>query len=202
MVVGGVIEIPWGRSDLVIGSLLEHRAAEDADFVFARLGERTITMQALASAMNRAANGFTALGIRRGDRVPVMLANHLDHIVTFFALLKLGACLVPVNVHLRGEGLSFILEHSQAQFMIADGRFAEAVEPLLAGLGRTTLIWRDRSGVGIDLAEILQHRDDTSRPCLVEPDDVVTISFTSGTTGLPKGVMMTDRMLRCCGHAA
>ena len=201
-VIDGVTECPWGRSDLVIGAMLDHRAAEDADFVFARLGERMITMHALASAVNRAVNGFTALGIRRGDRVPVMMANHLDHVVTFFALLKLGACVVPVNVHLRGEGLSFILEHSQAQIMIIDGRFAEAVDPLLADLGRTTLIWRDRSGVGVDLTEVLQHRDDTPRHCTVEPDDVVMISFTSGTTGLPKGVMMTDRMLRCCGHAA
>ena len=195
-------EFPWGRSDLVISALLDRRAADDPDFVFARIGERTVTVGALASAVNQAANGFAAFGIRRGDRVPVMLANHLDHVVTFFALLKLGACMVPVNVHLRGEGLSFILEQSQARFLIIDGSFAEAVDPLLASLAPATQIWRDRPGVGVDLSDILHHCDQTERPSCVEPDDIVTISFTSGTTGLPKGVTVTDRMLRCCGHAA
>jgi crotonobetaine/carnitine-CoA ligase len=193
---------PWGASDLTIGALMDHRAAEDGDFVFAQVGSRMITIADLAQAANRFANGLAALGVKRGDRIPVMLPNHPDHVVVFFGLLKLGACIVPVNVNLRGDGLKFILLHSQAKLMIADGRYAPHVDPLLPGLSFSTLIWRGRPGVGRDLSEFLNHADDTAHPCAVEPDDVVTISFTSGTTGLPKGVMMTDRMLRCCAHAA
>ncbi len=193
---------PWGASDLTIGALMDYRAAEDGDFVFAQPGGRMITVADLAEAANRFANGLAALGVKRGDRIPVMLANHPDHVVVFFGLLKLGACIVPVNVNLRGDGLKYILLHSQANLMIADGRYAQQLDPLLPGLSLSTVLWRERPDVGTDLSEVLNHADGTSHPCAVKPDDVVTISFTSGTTGLPKGVMMTDRMLRCCAHAA
>ena len=193
---------PWGHNDLTIGALMEHRAAEDGDFVFARADERTITISELAEAANRFANALATLGIRQGDRITVMLPNHSDHVVVFFGLLKLGVCMVPVNVNLRGDGLNYILSHSQAKVMIVDGRYAEQVDPLLPGLGLPTVIWRERRGAGIVLSQLLNHPDATARPCPVEADDVVMISFTSGTTGLPKGVMLTDRMLRCCGHAA
>lgn len=195
-------ESPWGKSDLVIGAQLDARAKANGAGVYARIGGRDLAIDELARAVNRAANGLAALGIKRGDRVPIMLVNHLDHVVVFFAMLKLGACMVPINIHLRGEGLRYILEHSQARFMVVDGRFAEAIDPLLPSLPAAMVLWRNRDGVGTDLRTILAHADDAFRPCLVEPDDVITISFTSGTTGLPKGVMVTDRMLRCCAHAA
>ena len=195
-------ESPWGKSHLTVGAQLQARAEANGADVFARIEGRELTIASLARAVNRAANGFAALGIGRGERVPIMLANHLDHVVVFFAMLKLGACMVPINIHLRGEGLKFILGHSNARYMVIDGRFGEAIDPLLPDLPAATVIWRERPGAGGDLRTILESADDTASPCLVDPDDVITISFTSGTTGLPKGVMVTDRMLRTCAHAA
>jgi crotonobetaine/carnitine-CoA ligase len=197
-----LVESPWGKSDLAIGAQLDERAKGDDRVVYAKIDGRELTIGELAAMVNRAANGLASAGIRRGERVPIMLANHLDHVIVFFAMLKLGACMVPVNIHLRGEGLKYILKHSDARFMIIDGRFAEAIDPLLADLPPASVIWRERAGAGSDLGSILAHADCATRACLVEPDDVITISFTSGTTGLPKGVMVTDRMLRTCANAA
>jgi len=193
---------PWGRSDLSIGAQLDRRASDGPDFVYGRFEGREFTVGQLADAVNRLVVALSKLGIGPGDRVSVMLANHVDHIVVFFALLKLGACQVPINVHLRGEGLRFLLSHSQSQMFIVDGRFAEDVDPLLPGLGFRNVIWRDRAGHGVDLATLRAHPHADAPPCSVRPDDVVAISYTSGTTGLPKGVMVTDRMLRTCAHAA
>src|SRR5688500_9022297 len=137
---------PWGHNDLTIGALMEHRAAEDGGFVFARADERTITISELAEAANRFANALATLGIRQGDRITVMLPTHSDHVVVFFGLLKLCVCMVPVNVNLRGDGLNYVLSHSQAKVMIVDGRYAEQVDPLLPGLGLPTVIWRERRG--------------------------------------------------------
>jgi crotonobetaine/carnitine-CoA ligase len=193
---------PWGRSDLSIGAQLDRRACDGPGFVYARLEDREITIGQLSDAVNRLIVALCELGIERGDRVPVMLANHVDHIVVFFALLKLGACQVPVNVNLRGEGLRFILSHSQARAFIVDGRFAESVDPLLPGLGFETVIWRDRPDHGVDLENLRAHPRADAPTCPVVPDDVIAISYTSGTTGLPKGVKVTDKMLRTCAHSA
>jgi crotonobetaine/carnitine-CoA ligase len=193
---------PWGRSDLPIGALLDQRAATDADFTFCRFEDLRITVGALVDSVNRAAHALKALGIAPGVRVSVMLPNHPDYLVVFFALMKLGVCQVPVNVHLRGEGLRYILSHASAKAMIVDARYAAEVDPILPELGALTVIWRGRPGAGADLADILAHAEATPFPCAMTPDDPAAISYTSGTTGLPKGVVLTDRMLRVSAHAA
>lgn len=193
---------PWGRNDLPVGALLQQRAAEDGGFLYGLWEERRITVADLAEAAQRLANALAALGIRQGDHVAVMLPNHPDHVVAIFALQLLGACQVPVNVHLRGEGLRFILAHSRARFVLSDARYAEALDPILPDLPLAGVIWRDRPGAGHDLAALMRHPDATPRACPVHPDDVVAILYTSGTTGLPKGVLLTDRMLRCAARAS
>ena len=81
---------PWGYDDRTIGAMLETRAARDGDWPFARIGERTVTIAELADKVNCAAEGLTACGIRRGDRVALMLANHMDHVAVFFAVITLA----------------------------------------------------------------------------------------------------------------
>ncbi|WP_332682470.1 AMP-binding protein [Bosea sp. (in: a-proteobacteria)] len=196
---------PWGASDLTTGALLDQRSGDDGDFTYALVDGRPVTVRELAQSANRVANALSELGVRQGDRVCLMLDNHFDHVIVFFALLKLGACMVPVNIHLRGDGLRFILEHSRPRAWIADARFAEQLQPLAAALDPPILIWRGKGegeGAGIELQALLRHQDATARPCPVSPDDLAALLFTSGTTGLPKAVMVTDRMLRCSAHAA
>jgi crotonobetaine/carnitine-CoA ligase len=194
---------PWGARDFSTGALLDQRSEDDGNFTYALVDGRPVAVRELAQSANRVANALSRLGVGRGDRVCLMLDNHFDHVVVFFALLKLGACMVPVNIHLRGDGLRFILEYSNPRAWIADARFAEHLQPLVAELAPPILIWRGKGdGAGIGIEGLLRHDDVTARPCPVLPDDLVALLFTSGTTGLPKAVMVTDRMLRCSAHAA
>jgi crotonobetaine/carnitine-CoA ligase len=193
---------PWGAGELSIGALLDDRSAHDPDYPYATVEERSIAIRDLAEASNRLANALAARGVVRGDRVCLMLDNHFDHVAVFFALLKLGACMVPLNVHLRGDGLRYMLAHAAARVWIADARFAEHLDPLWPELGQPMMIWRGRPGHGIALDALRAHDDAVARPCPVAPDDLVALLFTSGTTGQPKAVMMTDRMLRCAAHGA
>jgi crotonobetaine/carnitine-CoA ligase len=197
-------EQPWGVTDASIGDLLAQRARADGNFTYCRAGDRTVSVRDLDLLSNRIANGLSAAGVRSRDRVAVMLANSIEHIALFFALAKLGACQVPINIHLRGSGLDYILRASESRCAIVEGNLAGHVAPAISAAGIDLVFWRGPSDglAGADFGSLLAHAEATAPAVCVKPDDLVYISFTSGTTGMPKGVMMTDRMLRVAAWAA
>jgi crotonobetaine/carnitine-CoA ligase len=193
-------ETAWFSDNDNVPLLLERCARDRPDHVFCRQGGDGITCAALNSRVNRAAHGLAALGVSKGTHVAVMLGHHLDHITIFFALMKLGAVQVPINVNLKGPGLAYIIDHSAAELLVADGDYAESLDPILAERASIRQVWRNRIPVDqpafMPMETILAHRDDTNPGVDVRDDDLRTILYTSGTTGPAKGVEMTDRMLR------
>jgi crotonobetaine/carnitine-CoA ligase len=131
-----------------------------------------------------------------------MLGNHPDYIFTIFALAELGAVWVPVNVNLRGPSLDFLFEKSAPHTVIADGDFWNRLAPVLANKNVKTVIVRNASNVVspsdrmkvVDFPAITGGK--TASPHTTPSlDEIRCISFTSGTTGEPKGVLLTERML-------
>jgi carnitine-CoA ligase len=192
---------------LTIRELIDRRVAEDPDFVYCRFGDEALTLGALDRRVNSFANGLLALGLARGDRVAVMLPNQPDYVVAFLACARIGICQVPVNINLKGAGLAYVLEHSKLSGLILDARFAPQVEPeLKAGIVKFII---GRGGVvGAAIAqtatfdEIEGRGAPTKPPVATQQSDELLISYTSGTTGVPKGVLVTDKMLQACGYAA
>lgn len=196
-------ESPWGGSDDAIGPLLRERARRDGDFVYCRQASGELTIAELEELSNRIANALDQRGIGRGSRVATMLGNSIDHIGLFFALAKRGACQIPINIHLRGDGLAYILSSCECDYLIAEAELAEILQPVIVELSIANLFWRGGTGPReTDFASLLDYPDASPRAVETDPDAVVYICYTSGTTGLPKGVMMTDRMLRVAAWAA
>ncbi len=191
-----------------IRELTERRARESRDTPFCLFGDATLTFGQLDESANRLAHGLAAAGIHPGDRVAVMLPTHPEHVVTLLALAKLGAIHVPVNFHLKGPGLAYVLEHCEARALIADTRYADALAPVLPGLPHLeTLVQRGDGAIdgGPPIArfEEIAVRGAPHPPREVAgADHVVAIMYTSGTTGPPKGVMLGNRMYRAAGYAA
>jgi crotonobetaine/carnitine-CoA ligase len=190
-----------------ISELIERRARDAAAKPFCLFDGSAISFADLHARVNRVAGGLAALGVRPGDRVAVMLANHPDHPVVFLALVRLGVTQVPVNVHLRGLGLEYVLAHSEARAVVADERFAAALTPALAKTAADLLIWRGTpvragSARSVSLDEVVAA--DTPAPPVGAPaaDHVVSITYTSGTTGPPKGVMLGEKPYLFAGHVA
>ena len=158
-------------------------------------GQR-LTFQGLNERCNRAANAFLAAGVAPGERVALLLMNSPEFVEAYFALAKIGAVVVPLNWRLVADELTFILKDSGATRLIFDGEFAETVAELHA------------RGDATDVAQWLQAGEDVAHfatgyagfrdaanadePAIGgQDDDMLYIMYTSGTTGLPKGVVHT-----------
>ncbi|HLJ21057.1 MAG TPA: AMP-binding protein [Stellaceae bacterium] len=199
-----VPEFPWGDDDTPVGSLLSRFARQHGDHVYCRFGDRDYSVSEIETTSNRLANALMRRGIGAGARVGVMLDHHPDHVLAFFALAKLGAVMVPLNVHLRGDSLEHLLRDGDLASLIVEARLAQIVLPIVRKIPVGRVIWRGppAEGDGEDLAALLTHIESAPPAHAVAPDDLAVILYTSGTTGLPKGVLLSDRMVRISACAA
>jgi crotonobetaine/carnitine-CoA ligase len=194
-------------SPLTIRELLDARVREDGGRAYCRFGDERLTLAALGERVNRFANGLLALGVKPGDRVAVMLPNHPDYVVAFLAMARLGVCQVPVNINLRGPSLQYLVDHSALRGILLDARFREQALPALRPDNVGLVIARGgrvdtRFGRSIAFDEVIAGGAPTAPPVATAQDDTLLISYTSGTTGAPKGVLVSDKMLQAAGWAA
>ena len=182
--------------ELTIGDLLQWTAERwpERPAVVSRHQERRLTWAELSAEADRAARGLWALGVRRGDRVGLWSTNCAEWVVMHMGCARAGAALVNVNPAYRSHELQFTLTLSRmkALFLWHKDKHADYEEIL------------GRARHGLDLA--LEHTiyfDSPEWPALLDAegrlpehvavDDIANIQYTSGTTGLPKGVMLTHR---------
>jgi crotonobetaine/carnitine-CoA ligase len=194
-------------STLTLRELMDQRAGEDPDHVYCRFGDQNLTVGDLFTRVNRFANGLLAQGLARGDRVGVMLANTPDYIVAYLAMVRLGICQVPININLRGEALQYLLDHSELRAIIAEARFGEQLLPALKPDAIALTIARGGrldpgGGRAVAFEDVLAHPNAATPPVITTQEDTLLISYTSGTTGAPKGVLVSDKMLQASGWAA
>jgi fatty-acyl-CoA synthase len=140
---------------------------------------------------NALAHGLRALGVNHGDRVAYLDLNHPDFFLTMFATAKLGAIFVPLNFRLTPPELSFIIGDAGVHTLIHDQAFAGAVDEIRAEIPCRELVCRvPRPGVRA-FDELLRDQGGGELDNQVSTDDVAVIMYTSGTTGRPKGAMLT-----------
>ena len=181
-----------------IGLLLARRAflQPDAEALVDTGTDRRFTFGELNARANRNAHAFTALGVGKGDRVALLMMNSTEFLESFFALAKLGAIVVPLNWRLVPDELEFILKDAGARLVVAGEEFAAQVTEL-HGRGPATDVttWlhvgsestRPPFALAYDVA-VDGHSEE--EPVIGAYDaDLLYIMYTSGTTGLPKGVM-------------
>ncbi|MBE7416799.1 MAG: AMP-binding protein [Ideonella sp.] len=183
------IQLP---AEATIRDVLERRAAESPGDIYCTSAGREYTIGEIDALVNRVANGLLALGLQPGDRVALMLPSHPDHIVAILALCKAGLVRVPVNSHLIGAALEYPFERFEPHAVIADSQYAAQLEPILARQHAMKVVWRGKD----EWQQILQGGDASPPPVTVQPDDILALTPSSGTTGAPKGVVKSDRTIR------
>lgn len=181
---------PAADGDANVARLLLRRVAEhpgracvtDLD---APGGPRTLTYAELAERVGRLAAGLAAAGLHPGDRVAVLLHNSLAYVETFLATAAAGLVLVPLNVRLRPEDYAHMLADSGSRLLVTEQALAERVP---AGVD-VPVVTADGPGRRLDELAVAVGTDPVPRA----GEDVLSLMYTSGTTGAPKAVMLTHR---------
>lgn len=179
-----------------VGQLLTRRAKRDpgVEAIYEPASERRLSFADLNARSNRSANALTGLGVGHGDRVGLLLMNGAEFVETFFAAGKIGAVNVPLNWRLVPDELEFILSDSGTKVLVYGVEFAEPVAELRRR-GTTGVEHWVQVGEGelpdgvVEYDEWIDAAADDEPEATAAGDDLLFIMYTSGTTGLPKGVM-------------
>jgi acyl-CoA synthetase (AMP-forming)/AMP-acid ligase II len=176
---------------MLFGDLIERGMKRNPLGAALCLGDDVLTYGELAAQVERASGAFLRAGLKAGERVAIYLPKSLPTVVALFGAARAGGVFVPVNPVLKARQVNHILADSGASFLVTSAdRLAglrQESEAFPAGVGRIILVesdWEDFLAGG--------GSGSVGHPA---PDDLAALLYTSGSTGLPKGVMLSHRNL-------
>ncbi|PSR23930.1 MAG: hypothetical protein C7B45_01195 [Sulfobacillus acidophilus] len=159
---------------------------------------RRLTYRQLGDEVSALSSGLAARGLSAGDRVAVMMRSHARYVESYYAIITAGMVLVPLNVRLAPPELSYILANAGVKMVLADREFESVVSAAFQE-GHTNLpvVWTE-PGEGSAFDSLLQ--PGTGVPAQIAEDSLAAIYYTSGTTGRPKGAMITHLNMVAVGQ--
>ncbi|WP_435361165.1 long-chain-fatty-acid--CoA ligase [Haloarchaeobius sp. DFWS5] len=167
----------------------------DHEAVVGTDGER-FTYDELGDRVDQFAAALQERGIEKGDRVAVLDPNTHYHLTAAYAIMQVGGVHTPLNYRLTPDDFAYILEDAEVDAVYADYEYAEKIEAVRDEVPTEVFVTNDADAVAGEWEDFETVLDDTDGECErpeMSEDEVVTINYTSGTTGDPKGVMRTHR---------
>lgn len=190
-------------ADMSHAELLEEKASRHGERTFLEFKEDSFTYSDMDRNANCVANFLCSLGGGPGCGLAIVMKNSPRWLDVFFGLQKLGMYAVPVNTALRGDQLAHIIDDSDARFVVIDHDLLPHYAVIGDRLGKVARVVVNAQGAppefalpagAADLGEAYSPGADASRSAVsYRPEDMVVIMYTSGTTGLPKGVVYRYR---------
>jgi carnitine-CoA ligase len=186
-----------------VREFFEERVRKSPDKVYLYFRDREITYGEIDRKANQVANGMLGSGIRKGDKVCVLLPNSPEFLSIWFGLNKMGAVMVPINLSLKEREIAYIVNHSEAKAIFAESsRYSilEGVKKEFPDLRRIITLG-DKIPGAVHFESWVAGQKETIDPVAIDDGDDAVYVYTSGTTGVPKGVMLTHRSYVLTGQS-
>ena len=175
--------------------LLEERVKERGDRPLLLTRDASFTYAGFRLEVNRVANGLLRLGVRPGEKVALLLPNCPEFLLAIFAVAGIGAVSVPINTAFKAEETNYLLNHSESSILITAQSFLPLVEQIRGAcprLQRVISLHKDKQAAVMAWDEFLFGAPAEMPDIKVRPGEIASITYTSGTTDRPKGVMLTQ----------
>ena len=194
------VATPWGDNEIVyadrpenLSELLANTVTKYGDLEGIAGTDYRLTYKQFASLVDNVSLAlYHKYGIRKGDRVALMLRNGWEFPVSFFALVKIGAIAVPLNTAYKGEEAAFQINDSGSIMVIVDSEFREVITEIKPEISKVKSICVTGTE---EFIELLKKREYMAVNIQVDEMDSAVIMYTSGTTGRPKGAVLSHRGL-------
>ncbi len=183
---------------MTVGDMLTRNANKFPEKTALVFEDRSTTFRALNDRVNRLAGALLDRGLEKGDRVGALVHNCDRFIEIYFAAAKTGGIFCPYNNHVKQWELKDILDYSTPKFLFLDNDFSQVISELRPGLASTEtyISLQEPAHPFMEDYETVIAGGRSGEPAVkVVEDDIVSIFFTAGTTGKPKGAMRTHRHL-------
>jgi len=191
------------RKNWVLPEILKNQAEKLGDKPFLQFGANTpLSFKRTNSLANKIANALAKNGIKKGDRVAVLMPNSDDYVIVWFGILKAGAVMVPINTAYKADFLQYIIDSSDSKLLFIAEEYLDRMPPIAKRLKRLerVVVWTRSGSDGFDkhgfrFTEMKSYREFLKGARSAEPKvevlftDYARLMFTSGTTGRSKGVM-------------
>jgi acyl-CoA synthetase (AMP-forming)/AMP-acid ligase II len=187
----------WGVTvTLLLHDVFDFFATTRGDLRFAVQHGHAVTYAHARQRANRFANAMRASGLGAGDRLAVVGSNSIDLALLYYAASKVGVVPVPLNPRLTPSEIAFIVTDSGARAVLADAGLCGplgAIRDEMPNVHTWVSIGDDAVGVWVAVDAWIARSTDTDPGFRADPGDVLYQMYTSGTTGVPKGVLLTHR---------
>lgn len=189
---------PCGGEFMNVGSFMTRAARHYPDLVGVVFGNTRLTWAEANARTNAFAHALTQLGVRTGDRVGILMTNCHQYLEVLFGCFKLGVAAIPMNARLHPREVAFHLNDARAVALVHSSEFTDAIAGIKPDLSHTEhfISVGPPTGEALDYEALIAQAGGGADPTVeVDPDDIAWLFYTSGTTGKPKGVMLTHRNL-------
>ena len=180
-------------------SVLEKLAEKSGDLEIFKQGDKVYTYNKLNNRANQIARVFLELGVERGDKYGILLYNSPEYVEIMFGLQKIQVIPVPVNVRYGSTEYKYIYENADIKGIFIDKDFVEITRELLKsynfeGIRHIFVVnapMDEKFDGMINYEHIIRDKETANLDIQVDDDDIGLLLYTGGTTGLPKGAMLT-----------